>query len=390
MVFDSNRFTSNNVRIMPPSGIRKYFDLAAERKDIISLSIGEPDFITPDIGQNAAIRSLLDGHTAYTANSGLLELRQSISEYLTRSYAIDYDPHEEIIITVGGSEGIDLALWSLINPGDEVLIPEPCFVSYGPCATLTGGVPVMVPCTMENGFKVQIEDLEKSVTDKTKILLISYPSNPTGVTLVKSDLEKIAAFAIKHDLVVICDEIYAEVSYGIKHTSLASLPKMHERTILISGASKAFAMTGWRIGYACAPKDFIDPMLKIHQYILMCAPTISQYAALACFQYGDHEVEKMLDEYNRRRLYIIDRFRSMGLDVVDPQGAFYAFPSIKKTGLSSEEFALRLLNEQGVAVVPGNAFGQSGEGYIRCSYAASLDKIATACDRMECFLEKLL
>ena len=388
MSFDSSKHISKIVSSIPPSGIRKFFDIAAERPDAISLSIGEPDFVTPEIFRSAAIRSLNEGKTAYTSNAGLLELRQAVAQYTASYFGVAYDYKKEIIITVGGSEAVDISIRSLLNPGDEILIPEPCYVSYKPCAQMAGAKVITVPTYIENDFKLSVDDLEKHVTPKTKVLLMSYPSNPTGAIMDRQTLEAVAKFAVKHDLVVITDEIYAELTYDTEHCSIAAMPGMQERTVLISGVSKAFAMTGWRIGYVCAPVEIARAIAKVHQYVIMCAPTISQYAALEGVLHGYEEVMKMTAEYKKRKEYIIPRFREMGLPLSEPHGAFYAFPSIKHTGMSSEEFCMKLLEDENVAVVPGNAFGDCGEGFFRCSYATSMERLEKALDRMERFLKK--
>lgn len=373
---------------LPPSGIRKFFDIVTEMEDAISLGVGEPDFDTPWHIREEGIYSLEKGRTFYTSNSGMLELRNEISKYLKRKFNMSYDAKNEMIITVGGSEGIDIALRTLLNPGDEVLIPEPCFVSYKPCTLLAGGVPVTIPLKAENQFRLLPEEVEAHLTPKTKVLFLAFPSNPTGAIMEKEDLEKIAEVAIKHDLIVISDEIYAELSYREKHVSIATLPGMKERTLLISGFSKAYAMTGWRIGYVAGPEEIIAPMTIIHQYAIMCTPTISQYAAIEAAKNGDSDIEEMKAAYNQRRRLLVDGFRKMGLDCFEPYGAFYVFPSIQKTGMTSEEFAKELLMEQKVAVVPGTAFGDSGEGFIRCSYAYSIENLKIALERIQLFVEK--
>ena len=387
-MFDANKYLNQHIVSMPPSGIRKFFDLAAECPEAISLSVGEPDFVTPRKIRDAAIAAINAGKTAYSANAGFIELRQEISKYLSRSFNVEFDPYKEIVVTCGGSEAIDITLTALLQEGDEILIPEPCFVSYAPCAELAGGKVVPVPTYMENNFKLDVDVLEKYVTPATKALLFNYPSNPTGVIMTKEDLQKVAEFVIKHDLIVISDEIYAELTYTGRHCSIASLPGMRDRTILISGFSKAFAMTGWRIGYVCANEGLIQTIVKCHQYKIMCAPSIGQFAAIEALKHGEDDMKAMIDEYHRRRDYIVPRFRSMGLDIAEPQGAFYAFPSIKKSGLSSEEFCERLLKEKDVAIVPGSAFGACGEGFVRCSYATSMEKIKTALDRLEEFMQQ--
>lgn len=381
---------SNIAKSIPPSGIRKFFDIVTEMEDAISLGVGEPDFDTPWHIREEGIYSLEKGRTFYTSNSGMLELRTAISKYLKRKFELEYDPISEMVVTVGGSEGIDIALRALINPLDEVLIPEPCFVSYKPCALLAGAKVVPIPLKAENQFRLMPEEIEANITEKTKVLLMAFPSNPTGAVMEKSDLEKIAEVVKKHDLIVISDEIYAELSYMGKHVSIASLPGMKERTIVINGFSKAYAMTGWRIGYVCGPKELIAPMMIIHQYAIMCTPTTSQYAAIEAANNGDSDIEEMKAAYNQRRRLMVDGFRKMGLDCFEPFGAFYVFPSIQKTGMTSEEFARELLYDQKVAVVPGTAFGDSGEGFIRCSYAYSIDNLKIALERIQLFVEKKL
>jgi len=382
-------FASLLVKNLPPSGIREFFDLAGTMKDVISLGIGEPGFVTPQKIRDVAVRSLAAGHTSYTANAGILDLRRAIATYLADSFDVSYNPETEVVVTVGGSEGIDISLRALCEPGDEILITEPCFVSYKPCTVLAGGVPVIVPTNPEDDFKLTPDLVEKYITPKTKALLISYPNNPTGVIMNREELQALADVCIKHNILVISDEIYAELTYGSKHVSIASLPGMKERTILISGASKAFAMTGWRVGYLCANAELMKSMLKIHQYVLMCAPTVGQEAALAAFTISHNEMAEMIAEYDIRRKMIVKRFREMGLETPEPKGAFYVFPSIKSTGLSSADFCKKLLQENKVATVPGSVFGDCGEGYIRCSYATSSDDINVACDRMEKFLKTL-
>ncbi|MBO4470836.1 MAG: aminotransferase class I/II-fold pyridoxal phosphate-dependent enzyme [Clostridia bacterium] len=376
---------------VPPSGIRRFFDLAASRKDAISLGVGEPDFKTPYLFRDAAINSLVDGETQYTANRGLIELRQEIAFYLSNRYQISYTPEEEILVTIGASEAIDLALRALVSDGDEVLVPDPSYVSYAPCVVFAGGVAVPVRTTQENQFRLKAEDLEKAVTPRTKLLILPYPNNPTGAVMRKEDLEEIAEVISRHDLLVISDEIYSELVYGENgHTAFASIPGMYERTVTINGFSKAFAMTGWRVGYACGAKEIISVMNKIHQYSIMCAPRMGQIAAAAALRIGRENnyesVQIMRESYDRRRRLMVDAFRGMGLECFEPYGAFYAFPSIRKTGLSSEEFCSRLLQEKNVAAVPGTAFGPSGEGHIRCCYAIAVDKINIAMERIADFV----
>lgn len=379
---------SNKVKVIPPSGIRKFFDIVTEMKDAVSLGVGEPDFDTPWHIREEGIYSLEKGKTFYTSNSGMIELRQEICNYLKRRFNLEYDYNTETLITVGGSEGIDLAFRALINPGDEVLIPEPSFVSYKPCAYLAGATPVPIPLKEENEFRLTPEEVEQYVTDKTKILVLPFPNNPTGAIMDKEDLMKIAEVVKKHDLIVLSDEIYAELTYDHEHISIASLEGMKERTIIINGFSKAYSMTGWRMGYVVGPSEVIAPMTKIHQYGIMCTPTTSQFAALEAVKNGDSDVQEMRKAYNQRRRVMIDGFRGMGLDCFEPLGAFYLFPSIKKTGLTSEEFATKLLYEEKVAVVPGTAFGESGEGFIRCSYAYGIDDLKIAIERISKFVEK--
>ncbi|MDD4752815.1 MAG: aminotransferase class I/II-fold pyridoxal phosphate-dependent enzyme [Desulfitobacteriaceae bacterium] len=388
--FMPEKFISPTLKTIPPSGIRKFFDLVSQTKDVISLGIGEPDFVSPWHAREACVYSLEKGYTMYTSNLGLPELRTAIAKYLAERFGLEYDPKDEIIVTVGASEAVDMAFRTVISQGDEVLIPEPCYVSYNPCAILAGGVPISLETNQETGFKVTPEMLEKSITPKTKAVVLSYPNNPTGAILNREELEDLARVIIKHNLLVISDEIYGELTYEGNHLSIASLPGMQERTILISGVSKAFAMTGWRIGYVAAHRDFIAGMVKVHQYTLLCAPVMGQKAALEAFSSCYGEVLNMVEEYDQRRRIITKRLNDMGLDCFEPKGAFYVFPSIQNTGLSSEEFASRLLQESKVAVVPGNAFGSCGEGFIRCSYAASLKQINEAMNRMECFVAKRL
>lgn len=382
-------FLTEQIKAIPPSGIRKFFDLAAEMDDVLSLSIGEPDFSTPMSFCEAAMESLRQGKTAYSANMGMIELRQEISKYLEKITGNKYDPKSEILVTVGGSEAVDIAFRAILEQGDEVLIPEPAFVAYRPCVELTGGVAVGMPLSFEDGFKVTPEIVEKYVTPKTKAILLNFPGNPTGVVMEKEDLEALAEVCKKHNLCVVSDEIYAELVYGQPHYSIASFEGMQERTIVISGVSKAFAMTGWRLGYMAAPKEMMGGIAKIHQFALMCAPTVSQYAALEAFKNGQPEVDKMCAEYNKRREYIVGRLRGMGLEIFEPKGAFYAFPCIKSTGMTSGEFCEGLLNAEHVAVVPGTAFGECGEGFIRISYAASMETIEKAMDKMEKYIKSL-
>ncbi len=373
---------------LSPSGIRKFFDLLASMEGVISLGVGEPDFATPWHISEAAIYSLENGYTMYTSNSGMPELRQELSRYLRNNYGLGYDPDGEILITVGSSEALDLAMRAILDPGDEVIMPDPCYVAYDPCVVLAGGIPVMLPTSEENNFEISATDVEARVTDKTKAILIGYPANPTGAVMSKEKLLQIAEVAQHHRLLVISDEIYAKLVYNGEHTCFATLPKMKENTILINGFSKAYAMTGWRIGYAAAPREIIAAMTKIHQYTMMCAPTMAQVAATEALKSGEESVAEMVQDYNRRRLVIVKGLCDIGLSCFEPKGAFYAFPSIKCTGMTSEEFAERLLTEEKVAVVPGSAFGKHGEGYVRCCYATSLADIEEALSRMKRFVDK--
>lgn len=379
---------------LKPSGIREFFGIAATRKDCISLGVGEPDFSTPSVFSQAGINSIIAGKTQYTANAGLIELRKAISKYTNRFLGIDYNPENEILITVGASEGVDVALRTVVSQGDEVLVPEPCFVCYSPLVSLCGGTPVAIDCKEESDFKLTPEQLENAITSKTKALILSYPNNPTGAVMEKSDLEKLVPIIKKHDLIVISDEIYAELVYDdTKFTSIASIDDMRERTIIVSGFSKYFAMTGWRLGYVCAPKEIVDVMLRIHQYALMCASTSAQYVALealnASFKDDFEEVRQMRDEYDKRRRYIVNRLRAMGLKCFDPKGAFYVFPSVESTKTDGEQFAYALLDSKNVAVVPGGAFGRSGTNYIRISYAYSLEVLKHALDLIEEFIKEI-
>ncbi len=380
---------SKVITTIEPSGIRKFFDIVNEMEDAISLGVGEPDFDTPWKVRDEAIYSLEQGRTFYTSNAGLKELKVEIAKYLNRRFDLQYDYAKEMLITVGGSEAIDIALRAMLDPGDEVLIPQPSYVSYLPCTVLAGGTPVVINLKEENQFRLTAEELEDAITDKTKILIMPFPNNPTGAVMEKSDLEAIAKVVIEHDLFVLSDEIYAELTYLENHTSIASLPGMKERTVLINGFSKSHAMTGWRLGYACAPAEIIKQMLKIHQYAIMCAPTTSQYAAVEAVKNCDEEVAQMREEYDARRKYLVHRFKEMGLQCFEPFGAFYIFPSIQEFGMTSEEFATEFLNRKKVAVVPGTAFGDCGEGFLRISYAYSLDNLKVALDRMEEFIEEL-
>lgn len=372
-----------------PSGIRKFFDIASEMEDVISLGVGEPDFDTPWHIRDEGIYSLEKGRTFYTSNSGLKALREEISRYLKRKCSISYDPNHEILVTVGGSEGIDIALRAMLDPGDEVLIPQPCYVSYLPCVQLADGVPVTIELKEENEFRLTKEELLEKITDKTKVLVLPFPNNPTGAVMRREDLEAIAEVIIEHDLYVISDEIYSELTYGTEHVSIASLPGMWERTLTINGFSKAYAMTGWRLGYICGPQEIMKQMTKIHQFAIMCAPTTSQYAAVEALKNGDRDVAQMREAYDQRRRFLMHAFKKMGLPCFEPFGAFYVFPSIKKFGMTSDEFAMRFLEEEHVAVVPGTAFGSCGEGFLRISYAYSIDELKAALARLERFIAKL-
>lgn len=374
-----------------PSGIRKFFDLVSEMDDpeVISLGVGEPDFDTPWHIREEGIYSLERGRTFYTSNSGLKDLRIEISNYLKRMYQVEYNPDTEIMVTVGGSEAIDIGLRAVLNPGDEVIIPQPSYVSYEPCTILAGGKPVILNLQEKNEFRLTKEELLAAITPKTKVLILPFPNNPTGSVLRKEDLEDIAQVCIEKDILVMSDEIYSELTYGAKHVTIASLPGMKERTILINGFSKAFAMTGWRLGYTCAPHVILEQMLKIHQFAIMCAPTTSQYAAVDALKNGDKDVEEMRISYNQRRRFLVHTFRKMGLKCFEPFGAFYIFPSIKELGMTSDEFAMTLLNREKVAVVPGTAFGECGEGFLRISYAYSLDELKHATDRIARFVAEI-
>ena len=380
---------SDKVVAIQPSGIRKFFDIVSEMPDAISLGVGEPDFDTPWHIRDEGIYALEKGRTFYTSNAGLKELREEIVRYLERRIHVSYNPADEVLITVGGSEGIDMAFRAMLNPGDEVLIPQPSYVSYEPCAVLADGVPVIIELKEENEFRLTKEELLAAVTDKTKILVLPFPNNPTGAIMEKKDLEEIAEVCIEKDLFVLSDEIYAELSYKGDHVSIASLPGMRERTILINGFSKAYAMTGWRLGYACGPAEIIAQMTKIHQYAIMCAPTNSQYAAVDALRNGDADVAVMRESYDQRRRYLMNAFREMGLSCFEPYGAFYTFPCIKEFGMTSDEFATRFLEEEKVAVVPGTAFGACGEGFLRISYAYSLEQLKEALGRLSRFVAKL-
>ena len=380
---------SETIVNIKPSGIRKFFDIVSEMKDAISLGVGEPDFDTPWHVRDEGIYSLEKGRTFYTSNAGLMELKEEISNYLDRRCHVHYNPKNEIIVTVGGSEGIDIAMRAMLDPGDEVLIPQPSYVSYEPCCILAGGKPVIIELKAENEFRLTKQELLDAITDKTKLLVLPFPNNPTGAIMEKEDLEAIAEVIIEKDIFVLSDEIYSELSYKGDHVSITTIPGMKERTILINGFSKAYAMTGWRLGYACGPKEIIEQMLKIHQFAIMCAPTTSQYAAIEAMRNGDEDVAQMREAYNQRRRYLMHAFKEMGLECFEPYGAFYVFPCIKEFGMTSEEFATRFLEEEKVAVVPGTAFGDCGEGFLRISYAYSLDNLKVALNRLAHFVFRL-
>ena len=383
------KFLSDTVVNIKPSGIRKFFDIVSEMKDAISLGVGEPDFDTPWHIRDEGIYAFERGKTFYTSNAGLKDLRIEIANYLKRTQNLSYNSDNEIIVTVGGSEAIDIGLRAIINPGDEVIIPQPSYVSYEPCAIIAGAKPVIINLKAENEFRLTAKELENAITDKTKILILPFPNNPTGAIMERKDLEEIAKVCIEKDILVMSDEIYAALTYKNKHVSIAEIPGMKERTILINGFSKSYAMTGWRLGYACGPKEIIQQMTKIHQFAIMCAPTISQYAAIEALKNGDKDVEEMKQAYNQRRRFLIDSFRKMNLDCFEPYGAFYVFPCIKEFGMTSEEFATKFLYEEKVAVVPGTAFGDCGEGFLRISYAYSLENLKIAIERLEKFITKL-
>ena len=374
---------------MKPSGIRKFFDIVNEMDDVISLSVGEPDFDTPWHIRDEGIYSLEKGRTFYTSNAGLKELKVEIANYLKRKLGVSYHYQNEVLVTVGGSEAIDIALRAMINEGEEVLVPQPSFVSYEPCALMAGGVPVIIDLKAENEFRLTAQELRDAITDKTKVLVLPFPNNPTGAIMERKDLEEIAEVIIENDIFVISDEIYSELTYKDEHVSIVCIPGMQERTVLINGFSKAYAMTGWRLGYACGPKEIIEQMTKIHQFAIMCAPTTSQYAAIEALKNGDEDVREMLESYNQRRRFMLHAFRNMGLGCFEPYGAFYVFPCIKEFGMTSEEFAERFLMEEKVAAVPGTAFGDSGEGYLRISYAYSLENLKEALGRLEHFVARL-
>ena len=380
---------SDTIVQIKPSGIRKFFDIVSEMKDAISLGVGEPDFETPWHIRDEGIYSLEKGRTFYTSNAGLKELKIEICNYLKRRYDLSYHYENEVLVTVGGSEAIDIAMRAMVNPGDEVLIPQPSYVSYEPCALLTGAKPVIINLKHENQFRLTAQELEEAITEKTKLLVLPFPNNPTGAIMERKDLEEIAEVIKKHDIFVISDEIYSELRYTDQHVSIANIEGMQERTILINGFSKSYAMTGWRLGYACGPKEIIEQMTKIHQFCIMCAPTTSQYAAVEALKNGDEDVQNMREAYNQRRRYLVHAFKEMGLECFEPFGAFYMFPCIKEFGMTSDEFATRFLMEEKVAVVPGTAFGDCGEGFIRISYAYSLDNLKLAIGRLQHFVEKL-
>ena len=389
-MIDYNSVLSNGVKSLAPSGIRKFFDILEEMKDAISLGIGEPDFVTPWHIRDAGIHSLEKGFTKYTGNAGLSGLRLEISKYLQRRFELEYKHTNQIVVTVGGSEAIDLAIRALVNPGDEVIIPVPSFVCYGPITMLSGGTPVFIETTSENEFRLTAEELRAAITPKTKALILPFPNNPTGGIMERADLEAVAQVLRGTDIMVITDEIYAELTYGRRHVSIVNIPDMYERTVYVGGFSKSHAMTGWRMGYACAPVEILTQMLKIHQYAVMSSPTTSQYAAIRAMSHGDADVESMRREYDMRRRHLLSGLREIGLDCFEPRGAFYVFPSIKSTGLSSTEFCERFLLSEKVAVIPGSAFGTSGEGYVRMCYASSLSNISIALERMEKFVKGLV
>ncbi len=380
---------SKKIESIEPSGIRKFFDVVSEMPDAISLGVGEPDFDTPYSVREEGIYALEKGRTFYTSNAGLKELREEITRYLHRKYSLNYDPVHEVMVTVGGSEAIDVALRCMIDPGDEVLIPTPCYVSYLPCAVMADAVPKFIELKAENQFKLTRQELIDSITDKTKILILAYPNNPTGAIMTKEELEELVPVIIENDLYVISDEIYSELTYDNHHCSIASLPGMRERTVTINGFSKAFAMTGWRLGYACAPRVIMEQMVKLHQFAIMCAPTNSQFAAIEAMRNCDNDVARMVEAYNQRRRYLLNAFKEMGIECFEPFGAFYVFPSIAKFGMTSEEFATRLLKEQKLAVVPGTAFGACGEGFVRISYAYSIENLKVGIDRIKKFIDSL-
>ncbi len=382
-------FVSKKVCALKPSGIRKFFDIASEIEGVISLGVGEPDFDTPWHIREEGIYTLEKGKTMYTSNAGLKELRKAITSYLERKINVKYDPLKEVLVTVGGSEAIDMALRSMIEDGDEVIITTPCYVSYEPCCILAGGKPVIINLKNENQFRLTKEELEAAITPKTKILIMCYPNNPTGAIMTKKDLEAISEVIIKHDIAVISDEIYSELTYDTNHVSIASIPGMKERTIVVNGFSKAYSMTGWRLGYATGPEEIIRQMTKIHQFAIMCAPTNSQYAGIEALNNGDEDIRVMREAYDERRRYVLHRLEEIGIPCFEPKGAFYVFPDVRKFGMTSDEFALRLLNEKKLVIVPGNAFGESGEGFMRISYAYSLEELKEALSRLEDFVKSL-
>lgn len=389
MSFEPQSFLNETVKSIPPSGIRRFFDIAAEMKDAISLGVGEPDFVTPWHIRDEGIYSLEKGHTHYTSNAGIKELRLEIAAYMKRRFGLEYDGLTQTIVTVGGSEAIDLFLRSVIEPGDEVLIPEPSFVCYKPITRLAGGVPVTITTKAENNFKLTAEEVEAAMTSKTKVLILPFPNNPTGAVMTMHDLESVAEVVKKHNILVLSDEIYAELTYGIQHTSVAAIDGMYDRTVVVNGFSKSHAMTGWRLGYACGNPDIIKAMTKVHQFAIMSAPTTSQYAAIEALRNGDSDIAMMREEYNQRRMIMVSGFNAMGLDCFEPEGAFYTFPCIQSTGLSSNDFCEKLLFGKKVAVIPGTAFGSSGEGFVRCSYAYSLKNINEALNRIEAFIKDI-
>ena len=388
-MIDYNKVLSKTVVDLKPSGIRKFFDLLADMDDVVSLTIGQPDFVTPWHIREAGIESLEKGKTYYTANAGTIELRKEIATYLHRRFSLSYDPKDEVLVTVGGSEAIDLAMRACLNPGDEVIIPEPCFVCYEPLAKMTDAVPVIIDTKIENNFKLTPEELKAAITPKTKMLVLPFPNNPTGAIMTKEELEKIAEVLDGTNIMILSDEIYAEMTYGRQHCSIASIPGMAERTLLVSGFSKSYAMTGWRLGYICGPAPVMKQVLKLHQFAIMCAPTTSQLAAVKALRDGDDDIAMMTAEYNRRRRYIYSGLKSIGIDCFEPEGAFYIWPDIRKFGLSSDEFAERLLYDYKCAIVPGSAFGKSGEGFARISYAYSIKHISEALERIEAFTKTL-
>ena len=389
-VIDYSKHLNERASSMKPSGIRRFFDIANEMEDVISLSVGEPDFLTPWHIREAGITSLEKGRTRYTPNRGLMLLREEIARFMNRKYQLTYQPESEVLVTVGGSEAIDMALRCLVSPGDEVIIPEPCFVCYDPMTRMAGGVPVTIPTKVENEFRLTVEELESAITEKTRVLIFPFPNNPTGAVMRREHMEGIAELCIKHDLIVLSDEIYSELTYGREpHVSIASLPGMWERTVVINGFSKTYAMTGWRMGYAVGPKELIAPMTKLHQYAIMSAPTTSQYAAIEALKNGDDDIAEMRDQYDMRRRLIVDGLNRLGLTCFEPEGAFYVFPSIQSTGMTSDEFCERMIYDKHVAVVPGSAFGECGEGFIRISYAYSIKHLTEALNRMGEFLKEL-